>query len=54
MLGRRLTLLMVTALALGVAAGCSRKQPPATDDRGRVADGQGPPGTGAGNDDRDV
>ena len=36
MLGRRLTLLMVTALALGVTAGCSKKQPPATDDRGRV------------------
>ena len=36
MLGRRLTLLMVTALSLGVATGCSKKQPPATDDRGRV------------------
>lgn len=36
MLGRRLTLLTVTALALGLAVGCSRKQPPATDDRGRV------------------
>lgn len=36
MLGRRLTLLTVTALALGLSAGCSRKQPPATDDRGRV------------------
>lgn len=36
MLGRRLTLLTVTALALGIAAGCSRKQPPATDDRPRA------------------
>jgi peptidoglycan-associated lipoprotein len=36
MFGRRLTLLTVTALALGLAAGCSQKQPPATDDRGRV------------------
>ncbi len=34
MLDRRLTLLTVTALALGLAAGCSRKQPPATDDGG--------------------
>lgn len=36
MLGRRLTLLTVTALALGLAVGCSRKQPPATDDRPRA------------------
>ncbi|HEU4463969.1 MAG TPA: peptidoglycan-associated lipoprotein Pal [Gemmatimonadota bacterium] len=36
MLGRRFTLLMVTALALGLAAGCSRRQPPATDDRPRA------------------
>ena len=28
--------------------------PSSPDDRGRVPDGQGPPGTGAGNDDRDV
>jgi len=42
MLTRRLTLLTVTALALGLAAGCSRKQPPATDDRGRV---EPPPAT---------
>ena len=42
MLGRRPTLLMVTALSLGVAAGCSKKQPPATDDRGRV---EPPPAT---------
>ena len=42
MLGRRPTLLMVTALALGVTAGCSKKQPPATDDRGRV---EPPPAT---------
>jgi peptidoglycan-associated lipoprotein len=42
MLGRRLTLLTVTALALSLAAGCSRKQPPATDDRGRV---EPPPAT---------
>jgi peptidoglycan-associated lipoprotein len=42
MFGKRLTLLTVTALALGLAAGCSRKQPPATDDRGRV---EPPPAT---------
>ena len=42
MLGRRLTLLMVTALAIGVTAGCGKKQPPATDDRGRV---EPPPAT---------
>ena len=42
MLGRRLTLLTVTALALGLAAGCSRKQPPATDDRPRA---EPPPAT---------
>lgn len=42
MLGRRLTLLTVTALALGLAVGCSRKQPPATDDRPRA---EPPPAT---------
>jgi peptidoglycan-associated lipoprotein len=42
MLGRRLTLLTVTALALGIAAGCSRRQPPATDDRPRA---EPPPAT---------
>ena len=42
MLGRRLTLLMVTVLAIGVTAGCGKKQPPATDDRGRV---EPPPAT---------
>ena len=36
MFGRGFTLLTVTALALGLAAGCSRKQPPATDDRPRA------------------
>ena len=48
MLGRRLTLLTVTALALGLAVGCSRKQPPATDDRGRV---EPPPATDTSGDD---
>ena len=42
MLGRRLTLLMVSVLAIGVTAGCGKKQPPATDDRGRV---EPPPAT---------
>jgi peptidoglycan-associated lipoprotein len=42
MLGRRLTLLTVTALAFGMAVGCSRKQPPATDDRPRA---EPPPAT---------
>lgn len=42
MLGSRLTLLTVTALVLGLAAGCSRKQPPATDDRPRA---EPPPAT---------
>ena len=42
MLGRRLTLLTVTALALGIAVGCSRRQPPATDDRPRA---EPPPAT---------
>ena len=42
MLGRRLTLLTVTALALGLAVGCSRRQPPATDDRPRA---EPPPAT---------
>ena len=36
MLGRRLTLLTVTALALGLAVGCSRKQPPPTHARPRA------------------
>jgi peptidoglycan-associated lipoprotein len=51
MLGRRLTLLMVTALALGLAAGCSRRQPPATDDRGRV---EPPPATDTADGDADA
>ena len=51
MLGNRLTLLMVTALALGLAAGCSRKQPPATDDRGRV---EPPPATDTADADADA
>ena len=51
MLGRRLTLLMVTALAIGLAAGCSRRQPPATDDRGRV---EPPPATDTADDDADA
>ena len=51
MLGRRLTLLTVTALALGVAAGCARKQPPATDDRGRV---EPPPATDTADADADA
>ncbi|HEY7471442.1 MAG TPA: peptidoglycan-associated lipoprotein Pal [Gemmatimonadota bacterium] len=42
MLRRRLTLSLVAVLAFGLAAGCSRKQPPATDDRGRV---EPPPAT---------
>lgn len=42
MLGRRLTLFTVTALALGLTVGCSRRKPPATDDRDRV---QPPPVT---------
>ena len=48
MLGRRLTLLTVTALALGLAAGCSRRQPPATDDRPRA---EPPPATDTGDAD---
>ena len=48
MLGRRLTLLTVTALALGLAVGCSRKQPPATDDRPRA---EPPPATDTGDAD---
>lgn len=51
MLARRLTLLTVTALALGLAAGCSRKQPPATDDRGRV---EPPPATETSDADADA
>lgn len=51
MLGRRLTLLTVTALALGLAAGCSRRQPPATDDRGRV---EPPPATDTADADADA
>lgn len=51
MLGRRLTLLTITALALGLAAGCSRKQPPATDDRGRV---EPPPATDTADADTDA
>ncbi|HEU4464452.1 MAG TPA: OmpA family protein, partial [Gemmatimonadota bacterium] len=51
MLGRRLTLLMVTALAIGLAAGCSRRQPPATDDRGRV---EPPPATDTADADADA
>lgn len=51
MLDRRLTLLTVTALALGFAAGCSRKQPPATDDRGRV---EPPPATDTADADADA
>ena len=48
MLGRRLTLLAVTALALGMAVGCGRKQPPATDDRPRA---EPPPATDTGDAD---
>ncbi|HKY59616.1 MAG TPA: OmpA family protein, partial [Gemmatimonadota bacterium] len=48
MLGRRLTLLTVTALALGMAVGCGRKQPPATDDRPRA---EPPPATDTGDAD---
>lgn len=51
MLGRRLTLLTVTALAIGLAAGCSRRQPPATDDRGRV---EPPPATDTADADADA
>lgn len=51
MLARRLTLLTVTALAIGLAAGCSRKQPPATDDRGRV---EPPPATETADADADA
>jgi peptidoglycan-associated lipoprotein len=51
MLGRRLTLLTVTVLALGLAASCSRKQPPATDDRGRV---EPPPATDTADADADA
>ncbi|HUF89696.1 MAG TPA: peptidoglycan-associated lipoprotein Pal [Gemmatimonadota bacterium] len=51
MLARRLTLLTVTALAIGLAAGCSRKQPPATDDRGRV---EPPPATDTSGADADA
>lgn len=51
MLARRLTLLTVTALAIGLAAGCSRKQPPATDDRGRV---EPPPATDTADADADA
>jgi peptidoglycan-associated lipoprotein len=51
MLGRWLTLLMVTVLAFGAAAGCSRKQPPATDDRSRV---EPPPATDTADADADA
>lgn len=51
MFRRRLTLLTITALALGLAAGCSRKQPPATDDRGRV---EPPPATDMADADADA
>ena len=51
MLRRRLTLFTVTALALGLAVGCSRKQPPATDDRGRV---EPPPATDTADADADA
>lgn len=51
MLGRWLTLFTVTALTLGLAAGCSRKQPPATDDRGRV---EPPPATETADGDADA
>lgn len=48
MLGRAFTLLTVTALALAMTAGCSRKKPPVTDDRGRV---EPPPVTAPAGDD---
>lgn len=51
MLGRWLTLFTVTALTLVLAAGCSRKQPPATDDRGRV---EPPPATDTADGDADA